>query len=206
MRYKEAKVVYNGVDRRLFHPAPIPHEGYVIGCVGNFTPGKRQIDLLEAFPDILKGMPDARLRFVGSGTELESCKRFVRENGLSDKVEFLSEVPHTEMPKFYNSLDVFVLPSVNEAFCCALIEAQACGLPIICCRGISTEEVMTEESKKNFLEDPYSPKAIAEAVLSVRHEQQSTCFKVDLDIDVLTRHFLDWMESIYWQDNRVGTS
>ena len=196
MRYKEAKVVYNGVDRRLFHPAPIPHEGYVIGCVGNFTPGKRQIDLLKAFPEILKAMPDARLRFLGSGTELESCKRFVRENGLADKVGFLSEVPHTEIPKFYNSLDVFVLPSVNEAFCCALIEAQACGIPIICCKGISTEEVMTEESKKNCLVAPHSPKAISEAAIRLRREHLVTQFDIDLDIDVITRHFLEWLEIV----------
>ena len=197
MRYKEAKVVYNGVDRRLFHPAPIPHEGYVIGCVGNFTPGKRQIDLLEAFPDILKAMPDARLRFLGSGTELESCKRFVRENGLADKVEFLSEVPHTEMPKFYNLLDVFVLPSVNEAFCCALIEAQACGLPIICCKGISTEEVMNEEAKKIFLVEPYSPRAIATRISDVRERHLTTDFAIDLDIDATVQSFLKWVDTKY---------
>lgn len=193
MRYKMAKVVYNGVDRRLFHPNPIPHKGYVIGCVGNFTPGKRQIDLLKAFPKILKAMPDARLRFIGSGSELNACREYVHDNGLERKVEFLSEVPHTEIPNFYNSLDMFVLPSVNEAFCCALIEAQACGLPIICCRGISAEEVMTDESKRNFLVDPYSPDQIAETVIRIKKEGLKTVFTFNLDIDVIAKSFIEWL-------------
>ena len=98
------------------------------------------------------------------------------------------------MPKFYNSLDVFVLPSVNEAFCCALIEAQACGIPIICCKGISTEEVMNEESKQNFLVEPYSPKAIAATVVRLKREHTVTQIDVDLDIDVIMKHFLDQLE------------
>ena len=194
MRYREAKVVYNGVDYRLFHPEPIAHEGYVIGCVGNFTSGKRQIDLLKAFPEILKSMPDARLRFLGSGPELAGCRKFVNDNGLAGKVEFLMEIPHTDMPKFYNSLDVFVLPSVNEAFCCALIEAQACGIPIICCKGISTEEVMDENSRGEFLIDPYSIKSIASVVGHVREKRLLTQFSVNLDIDFGMQHFLEWIK------------
>lgn len=194
MRYKAAKVVYNGVDRRLFHPDPIPHEGYVIGCVGNFTPGKRQIELLKAFPEILKSMPDARLRFLGSGSELGACKKYACENGFEDKVEFLTEIPHTDIPKFYNSLDVYVHPSVNEAFCCALIEAQACGLPIICCKGISVEEVMTEESRRKFLVEPYSPEEIAKCIVAVRDGGYVTHFSVNLDIDAMTKCFLKWFE------------
>lgn len=193
MRYKAAKVFYNGVDRRLFHPDPIPHEGYVIGCVGNFTPGKRQIDLLKAFPEILKSMPDACLKFLGSGSELGACKKYACENGLSDKVEFLTEMSHTDIPKFYNSLDVYVHPSVNEAFCCALIEAQACGVPIICCKGISTEEVMSEESRRNFLVEPYSPQAIASCVKDVRARRLTTRLSIDLDIDTVTRRYLEWV-------------
>lgn len=194
MRYKAAKVVYNGVDHRLFHPDPIPHKGYVIGCVGNFTPGKRQIDLLKAFPEILKSMPDARLKFLGSGPELANCKKYVSENGLEDKVEFLTEISHTEIPKFYNSLDIYVHPSVNEAFCCALIEAQACGLPIICCKGISTEEVMTPESKRVFLVKPYSSKSIEEAIIRMRKESDIIVhFAVNLNIDYLMHDFIEWV-------------
>lgn len=195
MRYKAAKVVYNGVDRRLFHPDPIPHEGYVIGCVGNFTPGKRQIDLLKAFPEILKSMPDARLKFLGSGSELNVCKKYVRDKGLEDQVEFLTEIVHTDMPKFYNSFDLFVLPSVNEAFCCALIEAQACGLPIICCKGISTEEIMTDGSRNACLIDPYSPDNILKVVIQVREARIKASFFRDLDIDVQTQRFLKWIKS-----------
>ena len=195
MCYKAAKVVYNGVDHRLFHPSPIPHDGYVIGCVGNFTPGKRQIDLLKAFPEILKLMPDARLRFLGSGSELADCKKYVSENGLDGTVEFLTEVPHTDIPKFYNSLDIYVHPSVNEAFCCVLIEAQACGLPIVCCEEISAKEVMTEKAKRDFLVEAYSPRSIAEAVVRVRREHLYTCFDVNLDIDYITKDFLEWLET-----------
>lgn len=196
MRYKAAKVVYNGVDRRLFHPDPIPHEGYVIGNVGNFTPGKRQIDLLKAFPEILKSIPDARLRFLGSGSELDSCKKYVNEHGLEGKVEFLTEIAHTDIPKFYNSLDIYVHPSVNEAFCCALIEAKSCGLPICCCKGISAEEVMAEESKKGFLFPPYAPSAIAETVIRVRDMHLTTAFVIDLGIDGVIRRFFKSIEVV----------
>ena len=166
----------------------------MIGCVGNFTPGKRQIDLLKAFPEILKSMPDARLRFLGSGSELGACKKYACESGFEDKVEFSTEIPHTDIPKFYNSLDVYVHPSVNEAFCCVLIEAQACGVPIICCKGISAEEVMTEVSKRVCLIDPYSPDDIVKAVIQVREVRIKTSFSRNLDIDVQARYFLEWIK------------
>ena len=138
------------------------------------------------------------MKFWGMKTKTPEAKEkilgLLRLVGLEDKVEFLTEIPHAEIPKFYNSLDVYVHPSVNEAFCCALIEAQACGLPIICCKGISVEEVMTEESQRKFLVEPYSPQEIAKCILAVRDGGHVTHFSFDLDIDALTKSYLEWVE------------
>jgi glycosyltransferase involved in cell wall biosynthesis len=136
-----------GVDPALFKPsppAPIPQgEGssrpFTIGYVGRLVPEKGVDLLLDAFATLVHtdyGRPKPRLLFVGDGPERERLDSLALTLGIHDIVAFQPWLPSTEMPKLFPRLDVLVLPSLTrpnwkEQFGRVLIEAMACGVPVV---------------------------------------------------------------------------
>jgi glycosyltransferase involved in cell wall biosynthesis len=133
------RVVPFGVDTDLFRPRPERAAGpLVIGTVKTLHP-KYGIDtLIEAFALLARRQdnPDdagLRLRIVGRGDYLQDYQRLARELGIADRVEFSGFVPHDEVPRALQSLDIYVAASRldSESFGVAVIEAGACGVPVI---------------------------------------------------------------------------
>ena len=147
-------VLYNGVDtNKFFKKEKKKNDKFAIGCIGNFWKIKDQITLLKAL-DILvneNGIKEIRVIFVGSGSTLEECKRYVQEKTLNNFVEFRNEIDHTELNDFYNSLDLFVLPSYYEAFGCVYTEALQVGVPIVGVKGQGIEELIKDSDKETML-------------------------------------------------------
>lgn len=154
IKVKESYVLYNGVDTEKFYPIPGTKDSnyFTIGCIGNFWPLKDQITLLKALKILIeKGMTTIRCKFIGSGITLESCQVFVVQNQLMEYVTFQSEMSHQELNNFYNSLDVFVLPSYYEAFGCVYTEAYACGVSFLAVAGQGIGEVIPSEEHYKWL-------------------------------------------------------
>jgi len=109
----------------------------VFVVIASLRPGKRHMDLLESFRIFARQTTsDWQLWIVGSGRELNRCKRFVASNGLEDHVTFFGQQPHTG--PFYAGADVAVSASQEDSLPNFLIEAQAMGLPLVAtaCRGV----------------------------------------------------------------------
>lgn len=88
--------------------------------------------VLEAFPQVLEVMPEARYLLVGGGDDTEGVRTWVREHGLEGKVVMAGPPAFEELADFYNLAEVFVLPSKQEGFpAIVMLEALACGLPVI---------------------------------------------------------------------------
>lgn len=124
-----------GVDPDLFAPGPRPdHSAFVIGYAGRFVPEKGVDVLLRACARLNTATWEVRL--LGDGPAREDLAGLATELGIRDRVHFLGRLPSTEMAPFYRSLDVLVLPSVSrpnwvEQFGRVLIEAMACGVPVV---------------------------------------------------------------------------
>ncbi len=124
-----------GVDPELFRPpdssqAPRP---FTIGYVGRLVPQKGLLDLLAAAAG-LGG--DWRLSLVGDGPLRDELLARAAALGLADRVEIRAEVPSTEVPAVLAGFDTLVLPSIStpswkEQFGRVLIEAMACGVPVV---------------------------------------------------------------------------
>ena len=149
-RIHDSIVLYNGIDATMFKPGPRKmHTGFVIGCIGNFTPLKNHITLLRAVAILQKqGLVDISVIMIGSGEELLHCKEYARANSIH--VEFRDEVEHKELEEFYHSIDLFVLPSLFEGLGCVFLEAIACGTPFLACEGQAIEELMLDATKWLF--------------------------------------------------------
>ncbi len=133
---REVEVIPNFVDparcdadfaaahRRRLSPDGAP----LLVHASNFRPVKRILDVLEIFRQVNDRVP-AHLAMVGDGPERPVAERFVRDAGIAHRVEFLGNVSPVE--GVMGAGDVFLLPSSEESFGLAALEAMACGVPVV---------------------------------------------------------------------------
>jgi glycosyltransferase involved in cell wall biosynthesis len=118
---------YNGIDAALYPPASEPRPGpVVIGVVCALRPEKGLDTLLEAFA-ALGPRPGVRLLVVGGGPSLPGLQALATRLALNDRCAF--EPATKDVAARLRQIDIFILPSLSEAFSNSLMEAMACG----CC-------------------------------------------------------------------------
>lgn len=127
-----------GVDEQTFTPADEQRSGdeFIIGYAGRLVCEKGVDVLIRAFARL---PTSARLVVVGEGPESNRLRVLAEQLRVAARVEFRPPLPSTRMPEFYRALDAFVLPSRalpnwKEQFGRVLIEAMACGVPVIASR------------------------------------------------------------------------
>lgn len=143
-RGRTALIPQFGVDPEIYRPLTpraVPGaEPFVIGYAGRFVASKGLPLLIEA----VAGLPgDWRLRLAGSGPLREALLEQAQALAVAERISFEAHIPSLEMPRFYNQLDALVLPSLTmnnwkEQFGRVLIEAMACGVPVV---GSSSGEI-----------------------------------------------------------------
>ncbi|MDD2649110.1 MAG: glycosyltransferase family 1 protein [Eubacteriales bacterium] len=117
---------------------------FVIGHIGRFSSEKNQTRLVEMLPEIQKLRRNAVLLLVGEGELAQDVKKRVSELSLSESVVFTGSVPDTH--RYYQAMDVFVLPSLFEGLPVTGIEAQANGLPCLFSSGVPDEAASAENT------------------------------------------------------------
>ncbi len=188
---KKIILLHNGVDRTLFNPNMRKlHDGFIIGCIANFSTLKDQITLLRAVDLIKDKLTHWKLRFIGSGERLEYCKAYVRDHNLESYVTFETEVDHTQLPDFYRSLDLFCLPSYSEAFGCVFTEAHACGTPFITCEGQGMDDFISHKDRSLWLAKIKDPSDLAAKILYFYNHRDQQTLSSPIDIDALIPEFL----------------
>lgn len=119
------------IDTEYFRPAPAcaDHDGELhVLFVGRLDHRKNVLSLVRALPDLRKG---TRLRVVGDGPLSGEILRLSRQLGVEDRIVFFRGVTPFQLLKLYQGSSIFVLPSTLEAYPRVVIEAAACGLPVI---------------------------------------------------------------------------
>ncbi len=200
IRGRHHYTLYNGVDLNKFYSVPGLRDAktFHIGCVGNFIPLKDQMTLLRAAEKLLQnGMVDLKVSFVGSGPTLNECKKYAENTALSGHVHFRSEVDHSELNSFYNSLDLFILPSYCEAFGCVYLEASACGVPFMGCLGQGIEEFISEPDKDKWLIQPRSWEDLAIKIADFRKNSWKQELNYPIDIQWHVGRYLDYLEETF---------
>ena len=166
-------VVPFGVDTERFSPLPKADGPLVIGTVKTLAP-KYGIDtLIQAFGLIAheSGLEQSRLRLVGDGPQRKPLEALARSLRITDRVDFIGNVPHDRVPAELLKLDVYAALSRrdSESFGVAVIEASACGLPVVVSRVGGLPEVV-DEGRSGLVVPKEDPKAAADALLSLARD------------------------------------
>lgn len=150
-------------DDQFWRAPRRPRGGPVVLCVARMYPRKRLGDLLRAATILRARLPDVRVRIVGRGPEWEAVSRLHVELGLDDGVALLGDLSRERLAEEYVNASVFCLPSVQEGFGIAFLEAMAAELPVVACRIAAVPEVVLDGTT-GLLVEPRAPAALAEAI------------------------------------------
>jgi len=171
------RLICNGVDIERFRPVQqerqdsiLPRgfadrDSIVIGSVGRLEPVKDQLTLVRAFNELCLSRPqDVRLRLVliGDGSLRHELESLVVQCGIQNRVWLAGSVEN--VPQLLQAMDVFVLPSLAEGISNTILEAMACGLPVVATRVGGNEELVVD-GETGFLVSRADPGAMAEALL-----------------------------------------
>lgn len=135
----DIRVIPNGVDSHRFFPLPalearrrvgLGTEGPVVLTVGSQDEVKGTRYLIEAIA-MLKDVPGLRLVLVGDGPLRGRLESLGMELGISDRVFYAGKRDHADIPLWMNAADVFCLPSLREGHPNVVMEALACGIPVV---------------------------------------------------------------------------
>lgn len=133
-RPEHVTVLPNGVDLEEFRPLsrePLRAEfglrGTTLLSVGYLFENKGHHLVIEA----MRSLPGAELLIIGEGRDRPRLQSLIERWGLQDRVRLVGSVPHRELPRFYNAADALVLASSREGSPNVVLEAMACGTPVI---------------------------------------------------------------------------
>lgn len=164
------RIIPNGIDVEQFHPSVLPMEHLMndgklnILFVGRLEKRKGLDYLIRSFQLLKKDFPQARLVVVGPGERLlKQYKRTIEKEDIKDVV-FTGYAPYEDLPRYYRSAHVFCAPATGqESFGIILLEAMACGVPVVASNIEGYASLMTH-GQEGLLVPPKNEKALRDAI------------------------------------------
>ncbi|HPM42230.1 MAG TPA: glycosyltransferase family 4 protein [Candidatus Omnitrophota bacterium] len=169
---EKIEVIYQGLELERYRHRPerralirqslnIPEGAMVVGTVARLEPVKGPDIFLEAAEMVGLEYPASYFIMAGDGDMREALKERSRHLSIKDRIIFTGW--REDIPDIMSGLDIFALPSLNEAVGMALIEAQAAGVASVASRVGGIPEVV-QDGKTGILVEPGNPRALAEAI------------------------------------------
>jgi len=174
------RVIYNGIDlekiqsmRRtdILQRYELTKNDLIILYLGRLHPKKCPDDLIKAFPKVVQGVPNARLIIAGKGEEKDKLEKLSLNLGLDKKIVFTGFVSEDEKWDLLKNCDIFVLPSIVEAFGIAVIEAMACEKPVIATDVGPFPEII-RDGETGILVPVHSPDRLADAIIYLASDDE----------------------------------
>ncbi|CAH0534500.1 D-inositol-3-phosphate glycosyltransferase [Vibrio stylophorae] len=191
------KVITNGVNCQRFQPKEqrqarhhlrLPRHAFIFGCAGRFVPEKgldRALNMLAQLPK------HAHLAIAGDGPQRKFLQAHCEAINIRDRVHFLGQIE--DMPLFYQSLDCFCLPSRKEGLPFAILEAQACGIPVLANNVGAVASLLAPGSHLVDADILKSLVAGATTMMNAAHDpkQLHQFIRRHADFETMCRHYLD---------------
>jgi len=155
------------LDLNLFNiRKKIEERKNLVGYIGRLSEEKGILNLVGAIPFVLKKRVKTRFLICGEGSLASKIREIVKINGLEQNVQFSGWVPHSAVPRYLNELKLFVLPSFTEGLPNILLEAMACGTPVLA-TPVGTMSEVIRDRETGFLLESNDPKHIADRIIEL---------------------------------------
>lgn len=193
----------NGVDLQLFRPIErSPNPMFTLLAVGHLVPVKAQDLVIGALPLL----PGVRLVLAGDGPDRAKLENLARELKVMDRVTFLGAVPQAQLRAHYGAADALVLSSSREGWANVLLEAMACGTPVVASRVYGTPEVVAAPEAGVLMRER-SYQGVADAVNALRANYPDRAatrrYAERFSWDDTTEGQIDLFESVLARQSRV---
>ena len=169
----DISVIPHGVNTKKFVPSikvdikkKLGIRGPMVLSVQRLHPRKGLTYLIDAIPIILDKIPSAKFVIVGTGSEKMKIEKKINALRIENSVKLVGFVPESELTHYYANCDLFVLHSLYEAFGIVLLEAMACGKPVVATKCGGIPEVVINE-KTGLLSPPRKANELARACIKI---------------------------------------
>jgi len=142
----------------------ITERGSLIGYIGRLSEEKGITNFMSAIPKIVERDDKIEILIGGDGPLRAKVEQSLDKQNLNNRIRFVGWIPHNEMPSHLNELALFVLPSYTEGLPFIMLEAMACGTPVLAISVGAIPDVIKDE-KTGFILEDNSPRCIARNVI-----------------------------------------
>jgi glycosyltransferase involved in cell wall biosynthesis len=177
--------IHNAVDPQRFQPnlenrhelrraLGIKESQLLVGTVGQLTPRKGQLEVIEAFTEVAREIPDAVLLIVGQAIfnrdaeYAASLARAAQASNLPDQIQLLG--PREDVPALMRAFDLLIVNSRSEPFGLTIVEAMLSGTPVLAAAVDGIPEIV-RHGESGWLIDGRDQRSLAEAMLTLLRDQ-----------------------------------
>jgi glycosyltransferase involved in cell wall biosynthesis len=162
------KYFSSGVNLSILKPLSISKENLLL-TVCRIVPIKGLENLINSIPFVKERFPDVKLKIIGPGHNSKygkSLKKIIKNLKCEDNIEFVGPVPNNEILSYYQTPKIFILSSISEGQPAVIMEAMACGLPIIA-TSVGSIPNMIDNGITGYLLSRNNPEFISEKIISI---------------------------------------
>jgi glycosyltransferase involved in cell wall biosynthesis len=144
----------------------------IVGFVGRLTPEKNVVNLVIAFDNLIRSYKvDAKLFIIGDGILRNKIEEIIERRNLQDYVKIVGWVPREKLLSYYHLFKILVLPSYSEGLPYVVLEAMACGVPVLT-SSVGSLPYIVKEGITGFLLEPPSASSIAKKLAIIIQDEE----------------------------------
>lgn len=204
----------NGIDLQRFYPGNKVElkaalnlgQGPVLLTVGNLKEHKGQRHVIRALPRILSKVPNAQLVVLGDGPDGAALRHLAKSLGLLDRVRFVDAMPQEKLRCWYGAADLLLLVSASEGWPNVLLEAMACGTPVVASDVGGVRDIVCDQRVGRVISER-TEQSIAQAVWEVLEQRVGSAeirnYSEQYSWDSTTRSQADLFERMV---GRIGST
>lgn len=180
MPSNKIEVLLNGVDTDRFVPFPsetarrqisLPVDGPILGMVGRFDPLKCHLPLVAAFEGLSEKLPTAQLLVVGKGGQIyEQVVNRAKTSPVASRIHLVGFQP--EPNRYYQAMDLLVVPSLSEGLSNVVLEAMSCGVPVLSHTACGNAEIITS-GKDGILANLKTPRELEAEIINALRDRHN---------------------------------